>query len=205
MQLILVRHGEPLAERAVPGAAPGPGADPALSPVGRAQALALAGWFDTAPDRDAVAEIAVSPMTRARETAAPVAAGLGLDPVVDDDLAEFDRGRPDYVPVHERPDDDPDWERIRHGYFPAFVDAESFTARVVAALDAVAARHAGRASALVVCHAGVINTYLTALLGIDRPLLFPLGHASLSRVLVSRSGERRVFSVNEGLHVHRGG
>lgn len=62
--------------------------------------------------------------------------------------------------------------------------------------------HAERVSALVVCHARVINIYVTGHLGIARPLLFPLEHTSVSRVLVSRSsGERRVWSINEAPHL----
>ena len=201
MQLLLVRHGEPVAER---GADAGTGADPELSATGLREAEALADWLAGGPDAAAVAELVVSPMRRARQTVAPLARRLGLEPTVVDDLAEFDRGRPDYVPVHERPDGDADWERIRQGHFPGFVDEAAFTARITGAIDAVAARHAGRSVAVVVCHAGVINTYLTRLLGIDRPLVFPLEHTGVSRVLVSRSsGDRRVWSVNEAQH--RGG
>jgi broad specificity phosphatase PhoE len=52
------------------------GADPALSAEGRADAERLAGWFGV----DAPAAIYVSTTRRARETAAPLAARLGLTP-----------------------------------------------------------------------------------------------------------------------------
>lgn len=197
MQLLLVRHGEPVAAHAVEGEA----ADPALSPQGRAEAEALGRWAAATPDRDAVAEIVVSPMLRARQTAAPAAEALGLDPAVVDDLAEFDVGRPTYRPVHERDAADPDWQAIRAGRFPAFVDAAAFVGRVRRAIDGVAARHDRRASVLVVCHAGVVNSYLAGVLGLELPLTFPLEHASLSRVLVSGDGRRKVRSVNETQHV----
>jgi phosphohistidine phosphatase SixA len=52
------------------------GPDPALSAEGRANAERLAGWFGAA----APAAIYVSTTRRARETAAPLAARLGLTP-----------------------------------------------------------------------------------------------------------------------------
>lgn len=198
MQLLMARHGEPLAATAEPGTG---GADPGLSPRGLDQAKALAGWVLAERAASELAEVVTSPMRRARETAAPVLDGLALVPTVDDDLVEFDRGRDRYRPVHERHDDDPEWQRIRAGHYPSFVDGDAFRGRVAAAMEAVTARHAGRASVLVVCHAGVINTYLAAVLGLERPLTFPLDHGGVSRVLVSRSGERRVRSVNETQHV----
>jgi 2,3-bisphosphoglycerate-dependent phosphoglycerate mutase len=197
MQLLLVRHGEPLAVSAQAG-----GADPALSPQGHDQAAALGTWV-TGATGEKIVEVVVSGMRRAQETAAPAARALGLEVVVDPDLAEFDVGRSSYQPVHERlGSDDPDWRRITDGYYPAFVDAEAFTTRVRGAFGRIVARHreAGRESVLVVCHAGVINTFLTGELGIDRPLYFPLDHVGLSRVLVSRTGRVRVRSVNETGH-----
>ncbi|GAA4777996.1 hypothetical protein GCM10023200_08630 [Actinomycetospora chlora] len=202
-QLVLVRHGEPLAATVEPGAADeGAGADPALSERGREQADRFATWLAATPDRADVAEVVTSTMRRSRETAAPAVRLLGLpEPVAVEDLCEFDRGRASYRPVHLRDEGDADWQSIRSGRFPDYVDGPAFTARVVAALDAVAERQDPRATAVVVCHAGVINTYVAAILGIARPLTFPLHHTSVTRVLVSRSGTRRVSSVNETQHV----
>ncbi|MEJ2860008.1 histidine phosphatase family protein [Actinomycetospora flava] len=198
-QLLLVRHAEPLAATAEPGAA---GADPALSERGQEQADRFAKWLAGAPDRDGVAEIVTSTMRRARESAAPAVRLLGTpEPVTVGDLCEFDAGRASYRPVHLRDDADEDWQAIRAGVFPSYVDGAAFTDRIVAALDAIAARQDPRATAVVVCHAGVINTYVTGILGIERPLTFPLHHTSVTRVLVSRSGARRVSSVNETQHL----
>jgi 2,3-bisphosphoglycerate-dependent phosphoglycerate mutase len=197
VQLLLVRHGEPLAVSDQAG-----GADPELSEPGHRQAAALGDWVTGATD-EKIVEVVVSGMRRAAQTAAPAARALGLEPVVDPDLAEFDAGRPSYAPVHQRlGSDDPDWLKIVAGYFPEFVDVEAFTARVRAAFGRILDRHrdAGRESVLVVCHAGVINTFLTGQLGIAAPLYFPLDHVGISRVLVSRSGTVRVRSVNETGH-----
>ena len=56
-----------------------------LSERGRAQAQAVADWLAT---RDIVYVVA-SPLERAQETAAPIAAGLGLPVDTDDELIEF--------------------------------------------------------------------------------------------------------------------
>jgi probable phosphoglycerate mutase len=54
---------------------------------------------------------------------------------------------------------------------------------------------------VVVAHAGVINTWLAHLLGIARPLPFPLDYAGITRVLAARDGRRSVRTVNEIAHV----
>ena len=202
-QLVLVRHGEPLAATVEPGGPDeGVGADPGLSARGRRQAERFAAWLAATPERDEVTEIVTSTMRRSRETADPAVRLLGVpEPVAVEDLCEFDRGRPTYRPVHERDPDDEDWKAIRSGVFPSFVDGPAFTSRVVAPSTRSPPARTPRASAVVVCHAGVINTYLAVILGLERPLTFPLHHTSVSRVLVSRSGARRVSSVNETQHV----
>ena len=58
----------------------GDGLDPGLSEEGRANALRLAGWFE----RDRPTAIYVSATRRARETAAALAARLGVTPKVYD-------------------------------------------------------------------------------------------------------------------------
>lgn len=205
-QLLLVRHGEPLAARVdtsvSSSASPRQGADPGLSDAGRTQAERFATWLADADERSEIVDVVVSPMRRARESVAPAAEVLGREPVVVDDLAEYDRGHHVYRPVRDLTGtEDPDWARVRAGWFPTFVDVEAFTERVVAAVGGIAEDHPGRSTVLVVCHAGVINTYLADVLGLDRPLTFPLDHLGVSRVLISSAGERRVRSVNETQHV----
>jgi probable phosphoglycerate mutase len=141
-------------------------------------------------------------MARARDTAAPLAAALGVPPTVVEDLREYDAEVAHYVPVHEMAQLDPDaWDRIRSGLLPAYVDVPAFTARVTGALERVVAAHEGRATAVVVAHAGVINTWLAHLLGIARPLVFPLDYAGVTRVIAARDGRRSVRTVNEIAHV----
>jgi probable phosphoglycerate mutase len=190
-QLVLVRHALP--ER-VEGAVGG--ADPGLTPLGAEQAARLVA---AVPAADA---LYTSPMARARATAVPLAEALGLDPVVLDDLREYDADLPFYVPVHELERHSPqEWRRMRDGLLPAHVDVPAFAARVGAAFEAVVAAHPGRATAVVVAHAGTIDVWLAHLLGIARPLAFPLDYAGITRVLAGRDGRRVVRSVNETAHV----
>ncbi len=192
MQLVLVRHALP--ERVQDAAGP---ADPALTPLGEKQAARLV----DAVGADVTA-LYSSPLARARATAAPLAAALGREAEIVADLREYDSDADHYVPVHEMAQVDPAaWERMRAGLLPAHIDVPAFTARVDAALERIVAGHPGRATVVVVAHAGVVNAWLAHLLGIDRPLAFPLDYAGITRVLAGRDGRRLVRSVNETTHV----
>jgi probable phosphoglycerate mutase len=192
VQLVLVRHALPERIQAASGRA-----DPPLTEHGRTQAERLVAAVGADVDG-----LYTSPMARAAETAAPLAAALGRTPTVVDDLREYDADVAHYVPVHEMARLDPaTWERIRAGLLPDYVDVQAFTRRVDAAFERIAAAHEGRATAVVVAHAGVINTWLTHLLDIARPLAFPLDYAGVTRVLAGRDGRRSVRTVNEIAHV----
>jgi 2,3-bisphosphoglycerate-dependent phosphoglycerate mutase len=201
MQLIIVRHALP--ERIHPADAeeadrPGGPADPPLTELGERQAGRLVGAL-AAED---VAGLYVSPLARAKGTAAPLAAALGQEPTIVHDLREYDADSAHYVPVHEMARLDPAaWERMLAGLLPEYVDVPGFTARVHAAFEGIIAAHAGRETAVVVAHAGVVNTWLAHLLGLARPLTFPLDYAGITRVLAARDGRRLVRSVNEIAHV----
>jgi probable phosphoglycerate mutase len=192
-----------LPERIHPSDAPaadraGGPADPSLTALGEEQAKRLVG----ALAGDEVAGLYTSPLARARETAAPLAAALGREPVVLDGLREYDADSAHYVPVHEMPRLDPAaWERMLAGLLPEHIDVAAFTRRVDAALERVVAAHPGRETAVVVAHAGVVNTWLAHLLRLDRPLVFPLDYAGITRVLAGRDGRRVVRTVNEIAHV----
>lgn len=83
MELVLVRHGEPkwVTDEGRPEM------DPALTPRGHEQARLAAEAL--AASKKKPSELIVSPALRARQTAAPFAEILGLEPVVVDDLVEF--------------------------------------------------------------------------------------------------------------------
>lgn len=190
-----MRHGLPLRVSVESGRA-----DPGLAPDGSAQAERLAAWL-AAEEIDAIRS---SPLRRATETAAPLAARLGLPVAEDDGLSEFDRDATEYVPVEElKAENDPRWFALTQGHYDvvdALVDPEEFRTRVVATFEAIVADHPG-GRVVCVAHAGVINAYAGHVLGIDRPLWFAPGYTSISRIAASRRGHRSVVSLNETAHL----
>lgn len=194
MQLILIRHALP--QRAE-GLGDGERADPDLTDLGIRQAKRLPEAIG--PSVDALYS---SPMARALATAAPLAAAVRRDPVVVPDLREFDAEHNQYLPVHEMARDNPEaWQRMLDGQFPIPVDTAAFGDRVGTAIEEIIAQHPGRATVVLVAHAGVINIWLARLLGLARPLTFPLDYAGITRVLAGRDGRRIVRTVNETGHV----
>ena len=193
MDLLLIRHGEPV--RIVDADGP---ADPPLAAPGRGQAERLAAWLRVEPLDD----IWSSPMRRAMETAAPVATAHGLDVVVDDELAEFDREATSYIPYEElKADRDDRFLAMVEGRFDDYsVDPVEFRAGVVAAIERVIDANPGRTVA-VVCHGGVINAYIGHILGIERPLWFEPFYTGITRVAASRAGARSLVTLNESAHL----
>jgi probable phosphoglycerate mutase len=197
MELLVIRHAEPVRVTAEEsGGAP---ADPQLTTRGRGQADRLGDWLGA----EGVDHVVSSPLRRATETAAPLAARLGLDVAIDDQLCEYDANADSYIPIEElREAKDERWQAMIEGRWQDFGGEapEKFRTRIVTRLDAVIEGHPGERVA-VVCHGGVINVYLATLLGIDRHLWFDPGYTSISRVRASRTGARSIGSINELAHL----
>ncbi len=196
MDLVLVRHAEPV--RTVSGTVNGP-ADPGLTPLGFEQARRLAAWL-AGEHIDAVLS---SPMRRALETAAPVAAAFGLDVEVVDGLIEYDSASSDYIPMDElQASGDPRWLAMVEGRWEEFGadPAHVFKARVARCVEDIVDRYPGR-RVVAVCHGGVVNCALASILGIDRYLWFEPVYTSISRVVASRSGVRSIATLNEHAHL----
>lgn len=193
MELILVRHAEPV--RIVDADGP---ADPPLAERGLEQAVALAEYLGEEP----ISAVWSSPMQRARETAAPLATALGVDVVVDSELAEFDREATSYIPIEElKAAKDERWLAMVEGTFEDNgVDPVAFRTGVVRAMDHIVTGNPG-GSVAVICHGGVINAYLAHILDIDRSLWFEPKYTSIHRVLASRRGDRSLETLNEVAHL----
>ena len=193
MELILVRHAEPV--KIVDADGP---ADPALAERGVKQAERLASYLGEEP----IGAVWSSPMLRARETAAPLAAALGVDVVVDGELAEWDREATSYIPIEElKASGDGRWAAMVEGSFEeSGVDPVAFREGVVTAIEHIITGNPG-GSVAVVCHGGVINVYLAHVLGIERPLWFEPKYTSIHRVLASRRGDRSLQALNETAHL----
>ena len=185
MELLLIRHARPLRVESVDGPA-----DPGLSDLGQRQAEALATWL--APER--IEAVYTSPLRRSVETAEPVGEALGLAVTPDEALAEYDADAMAYIPIEElRAAGDPRWMEGPD-------DIAGFQARVVEGVDRLAAAHPSQRIALV-CHGGVINVVVSAVLGIGPRMIFLPAYTSISRVLVASTGERSLESLNETGHL----
>lgn len=193
MELFLIRHAEPV-RLETSGDVP---ADPHLHDRGREQSARLADWL-LGERLDALWS---SPMQRARETAMAITAATGLAPNVADGLAEFDRLSTEYIPMEElRRLKDERWAALTSGGYFGEGDAEAFTTGVVETIDGIVAAHPGERVA-VVCHGGVINAFLCAVIGLAPTMFFEPRYASISRVAASRSGIRTLVSINETAHL----
>ena len=194
MEIVLVRHGLPLRIELETGIA-----DPELAAEGHEQAEKMAAYLGL----EDVEAIYVSPLRRAIETARPLSKLLGLEAVVSEGVAEFDRNSREYVPVEElRATNDPRWEKLLRGEWDGVdEDPSLFKARVVATVEDMIARHPG-GRVVVVCHGGVINQYLAHVLGIETHIgFFYPKYTSIHRVMAARSGQRSIVSINEASHL----
>ncbi|WP_024801342.1 histidine phosphatase family protein [Nocardia sp. BMG51109] len=198
MQLVLVRHAQPRRDFTASGPA-----DPELAELGIEQAdrvPAALTRMQGGPHR--ITRVVSSPQRRARETAAPTAGKLGLPVDIVDGLAEYDRDLPFYVPIEDaRREFQETYERIKAGHLPEQIDGPAFLGRVLAAAEEIAAGADRPDTVVVFAHGGVINVLLQDVLGLERPLTFPIDYCSITRILYSRTGRRTAATINENGHV----
>jgi broad specificity phosphatase PhoE/ribonuclease HI len=199
---LLVRHGETAlsVERRFSGTG-----DPELSERGRSQAASVAERL-AALDIDVVVS---SPRQRARETAAPIAAALGLDIEVDDAVAETDFGEWEgftFAEIRERwPNELAAWLADPDVAPPG---GESFTAifkRVSAWRERVVGQHPGKVLA-VVSHVTPIKALLREALDAPAHVLYRihLDPASLSTIDWYADTAGVVRLVNDTSHLAAG-
>ena len=183
MDLVLVRHGQPHRVDHDPN-----GADPGLTELGQRQAKAMADYLA----RDPFDAFYASPQLRAVETAAPLTATHGQSATIVEGVAEYDYGHTSYVPGEQ-------WGPITAEEFEALMrdlTSPEFRGRVIDAMERIIADHAG-GSVAVVCHGGVISTFIGHILGVDADHYFNSDYTSVSRVRASRSGRRSLETFNE--------
>jgi probable phosphoglycerate mutase len=203
MELLLIRHGLPIRRELETGVA-----DPELSEAGHAQAQHLAEYLSS----ERLDAVYASPLRRAYQTAQPLAASQGHEIVVVDDVAEWDRNSSEYVPVEElRAANDPRWQAMLKGEWNVHEESpQDFRSRVVTAVEQLIDAHSGHRIAIV-CHGGVINGYLSHILGLNEEengfqqgFFYP-NYTSIHRVAAARSGERSIVTVNETSHLRSTG
>ena len=169
-----------------------------LSARGRAQAGAVAEHLAELE----LAAVYASPIRRARETADAIAAAANVAVHDEPGVREIAIGpTDDAMALRDRlawlamiAMRDGSWNGI-----PGTESSATVRARMLGALDAIAARHPGRRVA-VVSHAGAINAALGAIASSDHDFLFPLANASVSVVRIG-GGRRLLMSANETAHL----
>jgi alpha-ribazole phosphatase len=165
--LYLIRHGE--VEHAAEGRFFGH-TDVALSATGLLQVEALARRLADEP----IEAVYASDLRRARQSAAPLAVARGVAPAIVPALREVSMGRWEGLTFAEIQARDPgplaEWlADVGGSRFPDGENLAELRGRVLAALEEILARHAGRRIA-VVAHGGTNRVILTDALGM------PLGH-----------------------------
>lgn len=194
MELLLIRHALPVRRELEEGAA-----DPELSEAGRAQAVHLAEYLAS----EELHAIYASPMKRAQQTAAPLAARLKMPVELVDAVAEFDRNSSEYVPVEElKATNDPRWQQMLDNSWEGRDETqEEFGRRVHVAIEKIVAAHTGQ-NVAIVCHGGVINSYLARILNTPESSgFFYPNYTSIHRVVAARTGQRQIISINETAHL----
>jgi probable phosphoglycerate mutase len=201
--LLLVRHGEsaPVLDGEPVELLEGQ-SDPALDPVGVEQAERLAGRLGG----EAIDAIYVTPLRRTAQTAAPLAARLGLEPRVEPDLIEVNLGEwegglfrkhvREGHPIAQRMRAEQRWDVI-----PGAETADRFAGRVRAGIERIAAAHADE-RVVVVVHGGTIGQALALALGIpERPLALSWSDNGSISELVVLGRDWIIRSFNDTAHL----
>ena len=202
-ELILVRHGA--SADAVSGESfeliEGQ-SNPPLSPAGEAQARAVAERLAPEP----AAGIFISTLGRTAQTAAPLAARTGLEPVVLPDLREVHVGELEggrfRIAMAER---DPVFARLvaeqRWEVIPGAESSAALAARVRAAAEHVAVAVGPGAAAVVITHGGVIAELCRQATGSEPFAFLHVDNASITRIVVELDGRWLLRSFNDTTHL----
>lgn len=199
-RLVLVRHGQSAwnAEHRIQGQL-----DPPLSGLGEREAAAAATRIQ--PDR--VAGFYCSPLQRTRQTAAPIAAVLGRQPVLVDGLKEIQlgswEGRTGAELAREEPERwarwsaYPSWDLV-----PGGEGRIAFTHRVSHTLRELWDRHP-EGDVVCVTHGGVVQAALHEAIGRIAEGSFPfrVSNASLSVLERDANGRLVVAGANDVAHL----
>jgi broad specificity phosphatase PhoE len=178
-------------------------ADPPLDVTGLEQAAVLARRLSKMPSP---AGIYVSPLLRARQTIAPYEAASGRTATVVEDLAEWFGGEWEFKEFEELLVQHPEMPRRVLLQDPVFFLApggetqEDLRDRVVGAVEGILAADVD-GDVWVICHGGVINAYVSMVLGIQEQEMFFLPpNTSINTIRIS-GAERHVWFLADDTHI----
>lgn len=199
--LLLVRHGESMPAREdEPAALIGGQSDPGLSPDGRKQAERLAERLA----REQIDAIYVTSLRRTAETAAPLAAKLGIEPHAEADLREvmlgewegaaFRKHTAEGHPLAIKMFTEQRWDVI-----PGAEPTEQFAERVRRGIERIATEHPDQ-RVVVVVHGGVIGMVLSLATGAGPFQFATVDNGSISEIVVT-PGHWLVRRFNDVAHL----
>lgn len=200
-EVLLIRHGEQKFFENIPL---GQAYDAPLSELGQRQAEAVGERL--APAR--LGRVYSSDMRRAHDTAKAIAKHHGMEPVVIPELREIDlwqRAPQDkgLLDIYTREQLAEVYREVtrtrRNDAYPYCEDVTVFRERVFQGLDRAIEESIGMRIA-VVCHGGVINAFLSKVLGSNFDHLVPVHHTSIS-VMRAADTRRVILSINDYSHV----
>ena len=199
-EIVLVRHGSALRETG--GELTDGHNDPPLSPSGLEQAEAVGARLGA----DEVAALFVTPLRRTAETAAPLAARVGVEPVVVPDLREVHLGDREagFDPQALRPD--PLAARLfeagRWDVIPNAENMEAFGERVRRGMEVVVEAIGANATGAAVVHAGVIAEVCRQVTDSRAFAFLYAENGSLTRLLLLPSGRWALRTFNDTAHLY---
>lgn len=197
-RLYLVRHAQ-----SVGNTSPHWHPDPPLTELGREQARLIGERLA----RQGIDAIFSSPLRRASETARAMAEASGLPVTLVDDLREIEVGPAETdaarvaleerEAIHRLLAKNPSWD--------AFPDSEGsgpFRARISRAIDGIVRECPGRRVA-VVTHGGVIQTYVSIILGLAGDIYFYPFNAGITSIR-ALDDRRVLWRLNDIAHLDAG-
>ena len=200
-ELFLIRHAH---QRLDLAGAIGGYVDPPLSNLGEQQAQLLGATLSTRK----IDVVYTSPLRRARGTADAIARHHRLEPVPVADLTEIAVFRD--APQHLSSLDFIGSEALatmRHRFiyertwdvYPHSESSAEFRRRVLSAIESIISDHAGHRVA-VVCHGGVINAYVSYVVGSKFDMLFRPAHTSIS-IVAAADSIHTLYTLNDVHHL----
>lgn len=202
-EIVFVRHGA--SANATPGTSfpmvAGRG-DPPLAQAGQAQARSVGERLRHEP----LTKLFVTPLQRTHETAAPLAAATGLEPIVIDELIEVSLGEWEggEFRIRAAQGDPVVWEALRAerwDVIPGAESPESVEERVRAGVARIVAEAGPDVSVASVVHGGIIGE-LCRIATKSRPFAFVhADNGSITRLVILDGGHWLLRSFNDISHL----
>jgi len=202
VRLYLIRHGQSASNEARLTGQPSE-YDPPLTPVGEEQARRLGERMASY----GVDAIYASPLQRAYNTAMAISSLTGHGVQIVDDLQEINeplrgtRADPGMLPegithqdIKRRFEQDPVWDHL-----PGSEPSAAFRERISRAIDTIVEENPGKRVA-VVCHGGVIQSYVAHVLGLRTDFPFYAFNTSITSIRAWRD-RRALWRLNDLGHL----